>query len=266
MKKIKNKFITLISLIILAIIATATYQIFFSNDRVVVKHLHIHSDKINAPFITRIGVISDIKYGKFMTKERLEKFIVKLNNENVDTVFFLGDLFHQGVEISEHQIELTNILKTINPKAGKFYVFGNDDNQEKIKPIFDNAHFESLNESYTLLHNSNESIQVFGLNTTYKDIFKSLNDSKYAIVLSHYPQLVTALPSSINLVLSGHTLGNQINIPLFTNSNNEYTLGKYEISNNTTLYVNGGLGTENTDIRFFSSPEITIITIEGTKK
>ncbi len=265
MKKIKNKFLSIISISVLVILSVIAYQIFFSNDHVVVKHVHIQSDKLTAPFMMRIGVISDIKYGKFMTKERLEKFITELNNENVDTVFFLGDLFHPGVEISEHQIELTNILKTINPKAGKFYIYGNGDSQEKIKPIFDNAHFESLNESYTLLHNSNQSIQVFGLNTTYKDIFKSLNDSKYAIVLSHYPHLVTSLPASINLVLSGHTLGNQINIPLITSSN-EYTLGKYEISNNTTLYVNGGLGTENNDIRFFSPPEITVITIEGTKK
>jgi predicted MPP superfamily phosphohydrolase len=82
------------------------------------------------------------------------------------------------------------------------------------------------------------------------------------VLLAHQPPYVTtAAASGIDLQLSGHTHGGQINlgfraIDLFF----DYVAGRYDVGA-TTLYVNRGFGTAGPPSRVGAAPEITKIVL-----
>jgi predicted MPP superfamily phosphohydrolase len=88
------------------------------------------------------------------------------------------------------------------------------------------------------------------------------------IMLSHYPDAMEALsPRTVDLVLSGHTHGGQIGVPLLgrlagsLRARTAYLAGLYDVDG-TVLYVNRGIGTSFPGARFLAPPELTCITLE----
>lgn len=268
MKRLKNKLISIFAICILSILGFLVYEIFFSNEQVVVNQLVINNEKVPTDYRIVIGVISDIKYQPFMNKNRLEKFITKLNEQNVDVVLFLGDAIGKSID-EEDQRDLGELLKKIQAKKGKFFVLGDQDDNEIVPQLFDQANFEQLDNKHTKLYMQNQYINLIGLPLVYNnEIFKDFQDTNFTLAMAHYPELVTQLPSNIDYMVAGHTLGKQLNIPIFSEfkaiaNSGGYHAGAYTVSANTSLYVNMGLGTVNSDIRFLAPPEITILTIQG---
>lgn len=272
MKNVKNKILKLVAVLLLFIFGFLVYEIFFSNEQVVVKTETIQSGKISKNYRLTVAVISDLHYGKYMNKQRFEKFIQKLNSQNPDVVLFLGDIFDTATPIKENELDITKLFNSIEAKKGKFYILGDKDQPDKIIPIMENTYFELLDNKSTKLYQQNEYIQLIGLNPKYhNDAFKDLNTMAFALVMSHYPSHVENIPNQlVDLMVAGHTLGNQVNIPIFSSlkgssQDKGYISGMYQVPNKTNLYVNNGLGTIKNDIRLFAPPEITLFTIEGTK-
>lgn len=268
MKKLRNKLFTLFALCVFLSFGFLVYEIFFSNDNVIVNTIVVENEKIPENYQLNIAVISDIHYQKFMTKTRLKRFIDKLNHQNPDVVLFLGDATSEALDTSSQQ-ELIALLKSIEAKKGKFYVLGDLDNQDIVTKIFDEANFELLENNHTKLFVQNQYINLIGMPLNYDEtVFKEFNDPNFSLVMAHYPKLVNQLPNTIDYMVAGHTLGKQVNIPFISEfkaipDSNGYTSGIYKVSTNTTLYVNMGLGTLKNDIRFLAPPEITILSING---
>jgi predicted MPP superfamily phosphohydrolase len=89
--------------------------------------------------------------------------------------------------------------------------------------------------------------------------------SRPRVALIHEPDLAWLLPpGSADVILSGHTHGGQIALPLlqplivrhFTGSH--FIEGRYTV-NGMPLYVNRGLGFTGLPIRFRSAPELTFV-------
>ncbi|MDZ7725157.1 MAG: metallophosphoesterase [candidate division KSB1 bacterium] len=93
--------------------------------------------------------------------------------------------------------------------------------------------------------------------------------SIYKILLAHSPKAFEySRESSVDLQLSGHTHGGQIRLPFVgspvvwrNKMESMYSQGLFQ-ENNTTLYVNRGLGTAWVPIRLFCPPEITVIELK----
>ncbi len=88
-----------------------------------------------------------------------------------------------------------------------------------------------------------------------------------AVLLAHDPVLFPeAAEHGVDLVLSGHTHGGQVAVPLFARKLNlarlitRFTNGVYQ-SGTTTLYVNRGLGTTGPPVRLAVAPEIAVLTL-----
>ena len=81
------------------------------------------------------------------------------------------------------------------------------------------------------------------------------------VLLSHQPQSIDEWAGRINLQLSGHTHGGQIN-PGFRPADLifPYVAGTYRVSG-TTLYVNRGFGTVGLPARVMAPPEVTRIVL-----
>jgi predicted MPP superfamily phosphohydrolase len=88
----------------------------------------------------------------------------------------------------------------------------------------------------------------------------------FTLLLSHSPGIIdSAATAGIALILTGHTHGGQIKIPLVgaptTASGklfDKYVQGLYR-KGETQLYINRGLGTTSMPLRFLSRPEILFI-------
>jgi hypothetical protein len=84
-------------------------------------------------------------------------------------------------------------------------------------------------------------------------------------MLAHSPEIFRRIKSqNIDLVLTGHTHGGQVNIPFITNFflpvkyGRKYKSGLFK-EDSTYLYVNRGVGTTLLPFRFNAPPEITLI-------
>jgi predicted MPP superfamily phosphohydrolase len=87
------------------------------------------------------------------------------------------------------------------------------------------------------------------------------------VLLAHDPALFPeAAARGVDLMISGHTHGGQVALPLFARRLNlarlmtRFTNGIYQ-TGPATLYVNRGLGTTGPPVRLGVAPEIAILTL-----
>lgn len=268
-------------LIVIALILAGVffYSIYISVDRVKLSYTTLASTKIPEDMNDiKIAYLSDIKYNGFMSKDRLTKMINKLNEAGCDIVLFGGDIFSDPASNepdSKAVKEVTDILKSIDAPLGKFAVLGDQDQvNENVKTIVSQilyqSNFEILDNSAIRIRNHTlDSITLIGLDSLINGepdpaaAMKSISEDEFNIVLTHCPDTITnaALNTNyIDVMVSGHSLGGQIYLPLLgglksADGASKYNHGTYTV-NKTQLFVSNGLGTEDIDMRMFCPPEI----------
>jgi len=282
-----KKIITSVIIIMLVVIGIGGY-LYYDAFYLAPKRLSTQFETITDSMIpesfdnVQILFISDINYNLFMDYDRFSLIIDKINELNPDIVIFLGDLFaHPSTNVPSDAIqdEITNLLSSINAPLGKFAVYGEQDLESVVtKQLFDdimaNADFEILDNEYIKLYNKSSTfINLIGLDCPLSgelDIEKAFTDiyrDTYTITICHTPDVADSIPNDyVNLMLSGHSLGGQIYIPLIGGVMKmpyakKYYRGKYMV-NNTLLYVTNGVGTAKYDARLFSDPEIVLFQLK----
>lgn len=103
-------------------------------------------------------------------------------------------------------------------------------------------------------------------------LMQEVPEETYSILLAHSPDMITwAAPAGVDLQLSGHTHGGQIQIPFFgplivrTALGRKVAEGLHQFDK-TTLYVNRGIGTVLLPLRLACRPEITMIKVKSKVK
>jgi predicted MPP superfamily phosphohydrolase len=118
-------------------------------------------------------------------------------------------------------------------------------------------------------------VAIVGLDDSYShhmDVeagFSGLATGERAIVLEHCPDDVTSIVASghASLVLTGHTHGGQVRLPLWGDrltavlEGAPFVRGLYEVDG-VPLYVSQGLGMSVVPVRFFCPPEVTVFTLK----
>ncbi len=103
-------------------------------------------------------------------------------------------------------------------------------------------------------------------------LMRSVPDSCFTVLLAHTPDFMKwEKMTGIDLVLSGHTHGGQIRLPILGSPvvridlGRKYMQGLHRIDK-TWLYVNRGIGTILLPMRFLCPPEITVINLKAEKR
>ena len=223
--------------------------------------------------------ISDLEYGTYFTKDRLERFIDKINSCEADVVIFGGDLFDKDYNpVSNDITALRTALKSIEAPKGKFAILGDFDyvteqRSALVRKLLYDAEYELLQDNNITLHNAtSETINLIGFNYTEGTLvtdqaFANITNDAYTITVVHGALFAESLPNQLSdLTLSGHSHHSQINLPFFINYNlypntGTYGPGKYNLKN-TMLYVSNGVGTTTDDFRIFSDPEVLFFKLQ----
>ena len=115
--------------------------------------------------------ISDIHYGRTTNKKQLEYMVNKINETKPDLVVFTGDLIDKDTKLTENiKKELTETLKKINSKLGKYAIKGDHDYKfSEFDKIITDAGFTNLTDTYDLIYNqSNIPLMIVGFNSNLK--------------------------------------------------------------------------------------------------
>ena len=232
----------------------------------------------------RIVQLSDFHLEEFTEPFFLERVIQHVNRLEADLVLLTGDFITRGSLnfLFEHHAatRCAEILATIRCPQ-KFAVLGNHDVAVSASMVTAALQAEGL----PVLHNRYDTLTVRGdtlhiagtadPGTDRPDLNTAIPATPKGPVLlmSHapdYADFVTSHPRgrSVSLMLSGHSHGGQVRLPVLgplvlPPLGRKYVEGLFRF-NRMQLYVNRGLGTVGIPIRLNCPPEITLMTLERT--
>lgn len=266
----KKKYI--LSLLFLIAISMVLYAFFIEPKRIVVHNYTLGNNEGQQS--VKVVQLSDIHIQENYPTTQLEKIVNKVNQEKPDIIVFTGDLFDNYAKYGPAD-EVTAALSRLEAPLGKFAVWGNHDYGGAAAHVYPEilaaSGFQLLENSGVNVSITNEkSIYLSGLDDSLlgnSSISDTLADrqSDYTILLSHEPDVADMLTDqNIQLILSGHSHGGQVKLPFFTIKNvlsEKYFERFYQLKNNTTLYVNTGLGTTKIPARFRVPPEIAVFNL-----
>ncbi len=222
----------------------------------------------------KIVHLSDFHSSYFVREKYLNKIVNTVNNLNPNLIVLTGDYLTSN---KNYFHELITALSKLNKKVNKIAVLGNHDLW--VDPIFIEKELNLINikvlrNSNYKISKNNQSIYIVGIDDLFNNhdninkAIKNIDLNKFTILLCHNPDFIkTAVNYSFDLMLSGHTHGGQIKLPIIgpitlpSKLDNKYTEGLLK-KKNTYLYINKGIGVISPPIRFLSPPEISEITLK----
>ena len=260
----KKKLIIALLIVLVILIIVFFYNKCFISHKIKIKEYAVTDKKLPSSFHgLKIVHFSDVLYGKSTNLDDIKNIVKKINKLNPDIVVFTGDLFYKDIKISDKEVQqIKNELKRINAKNEKFVILGDNDKKYKDKfyTVFNDDFIILDNENYDLYNGTDSYIKIVGISDIKKEDETLKEDSAYKILLLHKPDEIENLKNKYNIVLAGHSLGGQIRFPFYgplikLNGAKKYISGKYEV-NNSLLYVNDGIGSQNVNMRINNYPKI----------
>ncbi len=221
----------------------------------------------------RIAQISDIHAGLDLPPERLEQAVEMVAALDPDLVVMTGDwVTYDPADAGP----AARTVARLTPPLGIYSILGNHDHwthAERVAAEVQAAGLSLLRNSYTPITVNGENLWLAGVD----DIWEQQHDLEAAragapagapvILLAHEPDYAdtVAADGRVNLQLSGHSHGGQMDFPLVgapvtPRWAKKYRRGLYQVGE-MALYVNRGIGTVRPAVRFNCRPEITLITL-----
>jgi predicted MPP superfamily phosphohydrolase len=217
--------------------------------------------------------LTDIHHGLYFPAEAL-RAVVELTNElEPDLVALTGDFVTRSRAYIEPAAE---ILSGLRARDGVFAVLGNHDfrvGADEIAHALDHHGIELLRNRHTRLRRRGQPFYLAGI-----DDFRYCADLSRAmrgvprgastVLLSHNPRIISdAAEMGINLVLSGHTHGGQVLLPLVggiygrSGRTKRFKAGRDSLGS-TQIYVSRGIGTVVLPLRYGCPAEIPHFILE----
>lgn len=224
----------------------------------------------------RIAQLSDIHHSPFLSEEEIAAAAARVNELQPDLIVLTGDyISHERSYIAGCARALSNL----RAPHGVWAVLGNHDHWTdgaQMAAALSAQGIRVLNNEHVRITRGAAYIQLLGIDDL---LVKRANlplalagtrDDETRILLSHNPAIIRqAARAGIDLVLSGHTHGGQINWRLLTGREEQQgarwrrrsrrLMRGYARLGTTQLYVNRGLGTVVLPLRYGCPPEITLL-------
>ena len=240
-----------------------------SSDRFAVNNERIWLDALPEAFSgLRIVQISDIHHGLFLPEQWLAEAVQQTNRLRADIVVLTGDF----VTYSRANIEpAAEILSRLRARYGVLAVLGNHDfrvGADAVTSALRRKHIEVLRNQHVTLQFGGSSLYVagvddYGYGADVRRAVRGIPRDSATVLLAHNPRIIhLASRHGVSLVLSGHTHGGQVNLPLLgtvygrSPERLRYKIG-WDRLGPTQIYVSRGIGTIVLPWRLRCPAEIT---------
>ncbi|MDC3416546.1 metallophosphoesterase [Aquibacillus salsiterrae] len=248
--------------------------------------LAVRKDLIKSPKIAetfhnfKIVQFSDTHIGFNYSLEQLSDLVTTINEQNPDMVVFTGDLVDKPNNYSWGK-QLVHILSSIIAPYGKYWVYGNHDHggygTDIVKKTMQDSGFRLLQNSHSTIKKGNDSFNLIGLDDVLlgkpdiETALAGIDEKLFSLLLVHEPDFADQSKTyPIDVQLSGHSHGGQVQIPFFgyiytPEYAQIYVEGNYQIGERPlSLFVSRGIGTTRLPYRFLCKPEISVFTLKNT--
>ncbi|MBI3921651.1 MAG: metallophosphoesterase [Armatimonadetes bacterium] len=220
--------------------------------------------------------LSDVHSRSVGTRERRVELLVK--DLNPDLVVCTGDLLDSG----QLRDAPCRWLARLGGAYPPIMAVGNHDVDYPLTSAVSRSYLRArgltvlVNES-TRMERDGDYIEIVGVDDPHAaradlDLaMRQVNHDAFTILLAHSPDINRQIrQGTIDLVLSGHTHGGQVCLPLIgplrTNvrkTSREWCTGLTRLNERTTLYVSRGVGVSGVPLRFLCPPELVSITLRS---
>ena len=246
-------------------------------DRFAVNDERIWLDALPSAFHgLRVVQISDIHHGLFLPEEWLSEAVRQTNRLNPDIIALTGDF----VTYSRRNIgPAAELLGRLRARYGVFAVLGNHDfrvDADAITLALRRQRIDVLRNRHVTLWFGGESMYLagvddYGYGADLRRAMRGVSREAATVLLAHNPRVIhLASRNNVSLVLSGHTHGGQVNLPLLgtvygrSPERLRYKIG-WDRMGATQIYVSRGIGTIVLPWRLRCPAEITHLELlQGT--
>jgi uncharacterized protein len=242
-----------------------------------------NSAKLPSGSRLRVLHLADLHFERITERERqLTRSIRELEP---DVILFTGDFLSLSTVYDPKSWEDTRtLLKDWQAPLGVFVTAGSPavDPPEIVARLLEGMpHIRCLHDDRVSLTLDGLELDILGLDCSHKphldgpklaELVAAGPRTRFTLLSYHSPDLAPeAAECGVDLMLSGHTHGGQVRLPLlgalYTSSlyGKRFEAGRYTLGN-TTLYVSRGIGIEGKGaprVRFLCPPEIVLWEIGG---
>jgi len=222
----------------------------------------------------RLVQLSDIHMGAFYSAADLRRAVDAANHLRADLMLVTGDLISDRYDpLDQCLLE----LKRLRAASGVWGCMGNHEMHAKVEAYTERKAralgLRFLRQEMEMLRFGAAKLNLVGVDHQKRTLpylahtAGMVAPDAFNLLLSHNPDVFpVAEKQGFQLTISGHTHGGQINLGLLGNNYNvvdlitPFTKGDYHI-NDSSLYVNSGLGTIGVPVRLGAPPEVTLITL-----
>jgi predicted MPP superfamily phosphohydrolase len=230
----------------------------------------------------KIVQISDFHFHEYTEAVFLEAVVRRVNEAAPDLVVLTGDFVSTkplprrfSRRMAYHCAEILSRIEC----PLRYAILGNHDVLVGAQAVTDALRTHGLpvlSNSYVPLERDGRRLWLAGTEDALQarpDLAAALPGGRNAhqeplILLAHEPDFADfAVGRQISLVLSGHTHGGQILLPLLPplilpQLGVKYVHGLFPLPGGMQLYVNRGIGAVNLPFRFRCPPEISVLTLQ----
>lgn len=214
----------------------------------------------------RIGLITDIHRSRWVSHEDVAHAVDLLMAERPDLIVLGGDYVTWGDR--RYVGASADALAPLSAPQGVFAILGNHDNDHDTPLALLKNDVHVLRDARTRLTVRGEPMDLLGIRFWTRraaDIAALLHRAvPMTVLLAHDPRrLAEAATLSIPLVLSGHTHGGQIVLPVLgaIAAKGFPVVQGIGRKDGTTLFVSRGLGTIYVPVRVNCPPEVALLTL-----
>jgi predicted MPP superfamily phosphohydrolase len=215
----------------------------------------------------RVGLITDTHRSLFVSHDDVARAVAGLMAEKPDLIVLGGDYVTWGDRAYVHPS--AEALAPLAAPYGVFAILGNHDDDHDMPAALARNGVQVLKDSRTRLTVRNETMDLVGIRFWTKrqtDIAALMRGAApMTILLAHDPRRLTeAAALNVPLVLSGHTHGGQIVLPLVgaIAAQKFPTIAGIGRRDRSTLFVSRGVGTIYVPVRINCPPEVAVLTLQ----
>jgi predicted MPP superfamily phosphohydrolase len=216
----------------------------------------------------RIGLLTDVHRSRWMSDDDVARAVNMLMIARPDLIVLGGDYVTWS---DRHYIgPSAEALGHLSAPHGVFGILGNHDDDHQMPAALAATGVEVLKDARTHVAINGESLELVGIRFWTKRAIDieplTRGATGTTILLAHDPRRLTEASSlNIPLVLSGHTHGGQVVLPVvgaIAAQKFPFVAGTGR-RGQTTIFVSRGIGTVYVPVRLNCPPEVAVLTLQS---